>query len=89
MIVFTVLTMVYQQVKSTDTVQLVFQKYGSTRKNTVRPVNLGVYFKKFIISDTGRPVKIQVDPYIYSRPVPAFTGRPVKYLLNLILRVDP
>ena len=45
--------------------------------NTGRP-----YFK-----NTGRPVKIRVDPYFTS--LLAFTGRTVKYESTYNLRVDP
>ena len=83
-----------KRVKSTDTGRPVFQKYGSTRKNTGRPVNLRVdpYFRYGSTRIfAGRPVNIRVDPYFYGsthiiRVDPyfcgstrIFTGRPVFY----------
>ena len=83
-----------KRVKSTVTGRPVFQKYGSTRKNTGRPVNLRVdpYFRYGSTRIfAGRPVNIRVDPYFYGstriiRVDPCFcgstrifTGRPVFY----------
>ena len=86
-----------KRVKSTDTGRPVFQKYGSTRKNTGRPVNLRVdpYFRYGSTRIfAGRPVNIRVDPYICGSTriftgLLAFTGRPVIYGSTRILRVDP
>ena len=76
-----------KRVKSTDTGRPVFQKYGSTRKNTGRPVNLRVdpYFRYGSTRIfAGRPVfQIRVDPYFYGSTRISDTGRPV------FLRVDP
>ena len=83
-----------KRVKSTDTGRPVFQKYGSTRKNTGRPVNLRVdpYFRYGSTRIfAGRPVFLRIDPYFYGstriiRVDPyfcgstrIFTGRPVFY----------
>ena len=83
-----------KRVKSTDTGRPVFQKYGSTRKKTGRPVNLRVdpYFRYGSTRIfAGRPVFLRVDPYFYGstriiRVDPyycgstrIFTGRPVFY----------
>ena len=94
-----------KRVKSTDSGRPVFQKYGSTRKNTGRPVNLRVdpYFRYGSTRIfAGRPVNIRVDPYFYGstriiRVDPYFCGstRPVFYGSTCIygstriLRVDP
>ena len=90
-----------KRVKSTDTGRPVFQKYGSTRKNTGRPVNLRVdpYFRYGSTRIfAGRPVNIRVDPYFYGstriiRVDPyicgstrIFTGRPVFYGSTCILK---
>ena len=85
-----------KRVKSTDTGRPVFQKYGSTRKNTGRPVNLRVdpYFCGSTRTYTGRPVFLRVDPYICGS-TRIFTGRPVFYVSTCIygstrnIRVDP
>ena len=74
-----------KRVKSTDTGRPVFQKYGSTRKNTGRPVNLRVdpYFRYGSTRIfAGRPVFLRVDPYFYGS-TRIFAGRPVYF------RVDP
>ena len=79
-----------KRVKSTETGRPVFQKYGSTRKNTGRPVHIRVdpYFRYGSTRIfAGRPVYLRVDPYFTG--LLAFTGRPVIYGSTHILRVDP
>ena len=87
-----------KRVKTTDTGRPVFQTYGSTRKNTGRPVN---YTSTRIYGST-RIFELRVDPYFCGstriftgRPVfkirvdPYFTGRPVNASRPVKIRVDP
>ena len=71
--------MVYQEGQNTDTGRPVFQKYGPTRNNAGRPVNLRVdpYFRYGSTRIfAGRPV-------CYGSTRILSTGRPVN------VRVDP
>ena len=87
-----------KRVKSTDTGRPVFQKYGSTRKFTGRPVFLRVdpYICGSTCIFTGRPVFYE-STCIYGSTRIFNTGRPVFYgstrILNtgrpVNIRVDP
>ena len=86
-----------KRVKNTDTGRPVFQKYGPTRKNTGRPVNLRVdpYFRYGSTrTSAGRPVNIRVHPYFYRstriiRVDPYFCGSTRIFNTYIKIRVDP
>ena len=81
-----------KRVKSTDTGRPVFQKYGSTRKNTGRPVNLRVdpYFRYGSTRNfAGRPVNIRVHPYFRYGSTRIIRVDPYICGSTRILRVDP